>query len=68
MNETPWLLGYDAVSVFDKARGIDDEEVLAPAFRERRVLISNDKNFGDRVFREAREQDCSHRASVQVSR
>lgn len=52
-----WLreLGYDAVSVFDEARGIDDAEVLAWAFRERRVLISNDKDFGDRVFRDARE-------------
>ncbi len=49
-----WLeeQGYDVFSVFDKARGISDDEVLAAAFSESRILITNDKDFGEMIFRE----------------
>jgi predicted nuclease of predicted toxin-antitoxin system len=49
-----WLRerGHDVFSVYDQARGIEDEAVIRRAHTERRILITNDKGFGDRVFRE----------------
>lgn len=49
-----WLTsqGHDVFSVFEQARGIKDEEVIQIAFAEQRILITNDKDFGDKVFRE----------------
>lgn len=49
-----WLrnLGHDVLSVFESARGLTDEEVLALALAENRILITSDKDFGDKVYRE----------------
>lgn len=49
-----WLTdqGHDAFSVFDEAPGIPDEEVIRRAYDERRILITNDKDFGEKVYRE----------------
>jgi len=44
--------GYDTFSVFDEASGIPDEEVIRRAYDERRVLITNDKDFGEKVYRQ----------------
>lgn len=46
-------LNHDVTSiVHDYTRSIDDEEVLDIALREGRVLIANDKDFGDLIFRQ----------------
>ncbi len=52
-----WLRieGYDVFSVFDEARGISDDEVFAKAFAENWILLTNDKDFGEIVFRENRQ-------------
>jgi len=42
--------GYDTFSVFDEASGIPDEEVIRRAYDERPVLITNDKDFGEKVY------------------
>lgn len=49
-----WLRkqGHDVFSVYDSARGIDDDVVVEKAFAENRILITNDKDFGNQVFRE----------------
>jgi predicted nuclease of predicted toxin-antitoxin system len=51
-----WLrtLGHDVFSVYDENRGLPDDEVLRWAEREKRVLITNDKDFGELVFRDAK--------------
>lgn len=51
-----WLRaqGHDVYSVYEQARGASDDTILAQAYVEQRVLISNDKDFGERVFRERR--------------
>ena len=51
-----WLReeGHDVFSVYEDARGITDDEVIKKAFSENRVLITNDKDFGEKVFREKR--------------
>ncbi len=52
-----WLRdeNYEVFSVFDEARGMMDDEILAKAFSENWILITNDKDFGEMVFRERRE-------------
>jgi len=49
-----WLRsqGHDVFSVFHQARGIDDDRVLEIADEEQRILITNDKGFGDKIFRQ----------------
>jgi predicted nuclease of predicted toxin-antitoxin system len=49
-----WLVsaGHDVVSIFTQERGASDEAVLRQAVEEDRVLVTNDKDFGDRVFRD----------------
>jgi predicted nuclease of predicted toxin-antitoxin system len=51
-----WLrsLGHEVFSVYESARGIDDDEVIQKAFDENWILISSDKDFGNKVFREHR--------------
>ena len=47
-----WLSeqGHDVFSVYDNARGIDDDSIIEKAFKEGRILITSDKDFGDKVF------------------
>ena len=49
-----WLRaeGHDVLSVFDTMRGADDDVVLRTAYSENRILITNDKDFGEKVYRE----------------
>ena len=42
--------GYDVLSVSEVAPGIDDEQVLALAVRESRILLTFDKGFGNLIF------------------
>ncbi|MBN1866627.1 DUF5615 family PIN-like protein [Candidatus Sumerlaeota bacterium] len=43
---------HEVSSVFDQARGADDENVIRQAFQEDRIVITNDKDFGEKVFRD----------------
>lgn len=49
-----WLQeqGHDVFSVYEEARGMDDRKVIHKAFAEQRILITNDKDFGERIYRE----------------
>jgi len=47
-------LGHDVVYMSDVAPRTEDIEVLARAARENRLLLTEDKDFGDLVFRQAR--------------
>jgi predicted nuclease of predicted toxin-antitoxin system len=51
-----WLRGqgHTVFSVHDEARGVDDDEVIQKAFVEDWILITNDKDFGEKVYRERR--------------
>jgi predicted nuclease of predicted toxin-antitoxin system len=57
-----WLRnqGHDIFSVYEAARGIDDDTVIQKAFDENRILITSDKDFGEKVYRERR----SHRGII----
>ncbi len=49
-----WLRaqGHEVFSVYDSARGMDDNDIVQKAFEENWILITNDKDFGDQIYRE----------------
>lgn len=51
-----WLTaeGHEVYSVFDQSRGEQDDDILAKAVVENWILITNDKDFGELVYRERR--------------
>jgi predicted nuclease of predicted toxin-antitoxin system len=51
-----WLSeqGHDVFSVYNEARGSDDDTIIQKAYDENRILITNDKDFGEKVYRERR--------------
>jgi predicted nuclease of predicted toxin-antitoxin system len=52
-----WLreTGHEVYSVYEESRGIDDKLILQKAYDEKWVIITNDKDFGDMIFREKRK-------------
>lgn len=50
---THWLLekGHDVFSVYEEARGADDNWIINKANTENRIIITVDKDFGELVFR-----------------
>jgi predicted nuclease of predicted toxin-antitoxin system len=48
-----WLRaqGHDVFSVFEQARGISDDVVIAKAYDEERILVTVDKDFGEMIYR-----------------
>ncbi len=52
LGDYPVEQGHDVTSIVrDYARSIQDEDVLSLATHERRILITNDKDFGELVHR-----------------
>ncbi len=51
-----WLQeqGHEILSIFEKARDADDEAVIRKALEEQRILITSDKDFGEKVYRDGR--------------
>ncbi len=51
-----WLQdqGHEVFSVFDEARGVDDDTIIRKALEERWILITDDKDFGDKIYRDGR--------------
>ena len=45
---------YDVMYVAESSSGITDEEVIKLANCESRILITNDKDFGELIFRQGR--------------
>ncbi len=43
---------YEVFSVFDEARGMADDDILQKAHSENWILITNDKDFGEKIYRE----------------
>lgn len=48
-----WLReqGHAVFSVFEEARGSDDDSIIQKACDENWILITNDRDFGEKVFR-----------------
>jgi predicted nuclease of predicted toxin-antitoxin system len=43
--------GHDVFYIAEAAAGLSDADVIALALRENRILLTDDKDFGDLVFR-----------------
>ena len=43
--------GHDVLYVLEKTPGIPDDEVLLDAYNEGRILLTEDKDFGELVYR-----------------
>ncbi len=48
-----WLRNqkHEVFSVFEEARGMDDDDIILKALEENWILITNDKDFGELIFR-----------------
>jgi len=44
--------GHEVFSIYDEARGMIDDWIIAKAHVENWILVTNDKDFGEKVFRE----------------
>ena len=55
-----WLRSewYDVFSVYEDARGASDDDIIEKAFAENWILITNDRDFGERVYRERKPHHC----------
>ncbi len=45
---------HEVFSVYEAARGMADDEVIQKAYDESWVLVTNDKGFGEKVYRDRR--------------
>jgi predicted nuclease of predicted toxin-antitoxin system len=45
---------HEVFSVFEQARGMGDEDIILKALQEKWILITNDKDFGEKVYRDGR--------------
>jgi predicted nuclease of predicted toxin-antitoxin system len=46
--------GHEVFSAYEEARGASDDYLIEKAFTKNWVLITNDKDFGEKVFKERR--------------
>ena len=63
MRTTLTILGHDVLSAVEHAPRATDEELLALALAEDRVLITEDKDFGELVFVRRLSHPCIIRFS-----
>jgi len=51
-----WLRdrAHEVFSVYESARGLSDDDILQKAYSENWILITNDRDFGEKVYRHKR--------------
>ncbi len=50
--------GHDVLSAKEAMRGAPDEDILARAQQENRLVLTHDKDFGELAFRVGLPSDC----------
>lgn len=46
---------HEVFSVYDQARGSDDDQIILKAMADKWILITTDKGFGDKVHRDGQK-------------
>jgi predicted nuclease of predicted toxin-antitoxin system len=61
-----WLRvqGHEVFSVFDEARGVEDDTVIQKAHDENWILITNDKDFGGVIFMRLEDERAANKIDV----
>jgi len=51
-----WLRSqnYEVFSVFEDAQGLPDDDIIQKAIEEKWIIITNDKDFGEKIYRDGR--------------
>jgi predicted nuclease of predicted toxin-antitoxin system len=51
-----WLRkqSHEVFSIYDESRGMSDNDILNKAYSQNWILITNDKDFGEMIYREKR--------------
>ena len=59
---TQWLResGFDVSCVYGQARGWTDDDLLAKANNEDWIIVTNDTDFGQKIYRDG----CSHKGVI----
>ncbi len=57
-----WLQaeGHEVFSIYSQARGMADDRIIQKSFAENWILITNDKDFGEKIYR----QNYPHRGMI----
>ena len=43
---------YEVFSIFDESKGIPDDAIIKKAHEENWIIITNDKDFGEKIYRD----------------
>ncbi len=43
---------HNVFSLYDEARGMEDDVIIRKGFTEDWIIVTNDKDFGEKVYRE----------------
>ena len=46
---------HDVFSVYAEARGMDDDEVIQRAVEDDRIIVTNDKDFGEKIYQDQKQ-------------
>jgi len=51
-----WLRSqhHEVFSIFEEARGMGDDDIIKKAHAENWIVITNDKDFGEEIYRDGR--------------
>jgi predicted nuclease of predicted toxin-antitoxin system len=51
-----WLCenGHEVFSIYENARGMEDDKIIKKAYKESWIIITNDKDFGKEVFKDGK--------------
>lgn len=60
--------GHDVLYVMETMRGATDDVILNRAYQEQRILLTEDKDFGELVFRLRKPTIGIHSAQVHTGR
>ena len=60
--------GHDVLYAMESMRGATDEDLLTRAFAEERILLTEDKDFGELVYRLGGLSCCASTSVIALSR